>query len=307
MNTPPWIRSAVDSGLAAARLESRVGADRRDAGEGDDADRASGRSDNGECDSGKSSIPAFEPESVSPDNPVEAPLELDLASHPEAELVAALRGRARGEIASEVDTERCVATEDENGDPAARQSAGRLAAGPLTTTSALVGLVACIVGGFALGGGFTGTGTVEVAEASDVEAQSAQDPIVESGGECETEQGEDYFRGNGPGDRLSPVGVVAAFEHAYYVDKNPAQAVALTTADAGLDPGRLQADGIDKLPEGTSHCLEASMTGDDIVSVQLTEHRPGEPRTVIHQRIHTGLDGDGIYAITKIEHTEGPA
>lgn len=306
MSTPPWIRSAIDNGLAAARLESQAGGQALPPAHPVDAAPKNDPSNKSDRDADEQSF--HEGRFAADEGSVEAPLELDLVPRPDAALVASLRERARGEMPprKERDEQGAIAAEHSS-DLDEPDERARPTAGPLKTTAALAGLLACIAGGFALGGGFDGARTAEVSEVADIDSQSAQVPLVESGEGCETEHGENFFRGNGPGDRLSQVGVVAAFEHAYYVEKDATRAVELTTEDAGLDPVRLDTEGIGALPEGTTHCLEASTDGGDVVSVRLSELRPDADPIVIHQRITTGLDDNGIYAITTIEHTGAPA
>lgn len=306
MNTPPWIRSAIDNGLAAARLESQAGGRALPHEHADDTNRKHDPADkNGSEGVGQALEQVRSPVS---EGPVDAPLELDLVPRPEAALVASLRERVRGEMTPEEDGDEPGAhSEEQSSEPDELGTLNRASAGPLKTTAALVGLVTCIAGGFALGGGFDSARTAEASEIADIDAQSAQVSIVESDDGCETEHGEGFFRGNGAGDRLSPVGVVAAFEYAYYVEKDPIRAVELTTDESGLDPVRLDTEGIGALPEGTTHCVEATAEGSEIVSVTLSERRPETEPILIHQRIHTGLDDNGIYAITKIEHTVGRA
>lgn len=305
MSTPPWIRSAIDNGLAAARLESQAGGRALPHEPADDTNGKHDPADNSEIERVGQGLEHVG--SPVAEVSVDAPLELDLVPRPEAALVASLRERVRGETTREKGDEPGAHSEEQSSDPDELGMPTRASAGPLKTTAALVGLVTCIAGGFALGGGFDSARTAEASEIADIDAQSAQVPIVESDDGCETEHGEGFFRGNGAGDRLSPVGVVAAFEYAYYVEKDPIRAVELTTDESGLDPARLDTEGIGALPEGTTHCVEATAEGDEIVSVRLSERRPDTEPILIHQRIHTGLDDNGIYAITKIEHTEGRA
>ena len=308
MGTPPWIRSAIDTGLAAARLEAQASGPAAPTDQKAEFRHAQHSTETDDRETESRHVDDGRDEGAATEGPVDVPLELELEPRSEAAFVATLRERARGTSTRKAGRddagERAVAESFDREEPDPRS---RIGAGPLKTTAALVGLVACIVGGFTLGGGFDGAGTAEVPEVADVDAQSAHVPLVESEEGGETEYGENFFRGDGPGDRLSQVGVVAAFEYAYYVEKDPIRAVELTAEDAGLDPIRLDAEGIGVLPEGTTHCLEAHSIGDDVVSVRLSELRPDTEPIVIHQRIRTGLDDDGIYEITEIEHTEDPA
>lgn len=298
MSIPPWIRSPSDTSVAAARLESQaaVQAHARSAGElGDEADPGSLNSET----QGGAAVP---------DGPAHAPREREAGLRTEAAIATSLRRRPRAKDSRPAEpTETPEAELTERAEPAPEEPTPRGTTGPIATASALVGLVACIATGFALGGGFSTVSATDSAASTEVEAQSAELPIGEPAGTCAVQQNAGFLRSNGPGDRLSPVGIVAAFEYAYYVDKDSGRAAELTAPEAGIDPARLHDQGIARLPEGTTHCLEARETRGGIVTVELSELRPGAEPIVIHQQIHTSLDDDGIYVITKIEHTEGPA
>lgn len=160
-----------------------------------------------------------------------------------------------------------------------------------TTAAALAGVVACVAGGFALGGGFS-----TVLHAPEAGADAAA-------GECVEEIGHESYRGSGPGSPSSPTGVVAAFEHAYYVQRDAEAAVALTTPDSGISATHLDLDGIARLPAGTRHCVDVQAVDAQHLEVVLTELRPGAAAVEIHQRIAVRAQDDGGYLIAAIEHT----
>ena len=307
MSIPPWIRSPIDPSVAAARLETQAAAHSKSPTVG--GQNAAPEISSVDPMPHRDAPPDDDLESFAPtpETPTPSADDLDTVVHPDAGLIASPRHRARRRDDDDHTVEQPAPEQESSTSTRSKELQGLVHAGPFATASALVGLVACIAAGFALGGGFTAGPTTGTTEVSEVEAQSAQVPIDDPVGGCEHEEGEDFFRGNGPGDRLSPVGIVAAFEHAYYVETNAARAVELTAPEAGIDRTRLHDQGIAMLPEGTTHCVDARQTGDDVVSAQITEFRPGAEPIVINQKIHTGLNDDGIYAITKIEHTEAPA
>jgi len=199
---------------------------------------------------------------------------------------------------------------------------------PAGTAAALGGIAACIVVGFAAGGGFSGSAAItdgQTAEGEDVrnasvESQSGAGPgdagPVDAAGEqsvapagageaaahCPEVVAPGHYAGAGAGDEATPEGVVAAFEHAYYVVKDASAATALVTPDASIDAETLRREGIDRLPAGTTHCVDARAGQDGAVEVVLVEARPGQPELEIRQRITTAAGEGGKRKITGIEH-----
>lgn len=95
-----------------------------------------------------------------------------------------------------------------------------------------------------------------------------------------------------PGDQKSGPGVIAAFEHAYYVTRSGTAVRELTTPDASLPAQEKIQAGIDTVPTGTTHCVLITPISTGIYSVALTEMRPGQPPTQFPQTITTKeLDG----------------
>lgn len=100
-----------------------------------------------------------------------------------------------------------------------------------------------------------------------------------------------------PGDQKSGSGVIAAFEHAYYVARSGDAVRALATPDSPLPQGAaIQTAGIDTVPPGTTHCVRITpvnttdTTG--VYTVVLAEMRPGQPPVQWPQTITTKqLDG----------------
>lgn len=87
-----------------------------------------------------------------------------------------------------------------------------------------------------------------------------------------------------PGDHNSAAGVIAAFEHAYYVQRSAAAAhIFVTHTSSVLPPDQLQPV-IDALPADTTHCLHVTALTDTVSMMVLTEQRPGQPPT---QYTHT--------------------
>lgn len=102
-----------------------------------------------------------------------------------------------------------------------------------------------------------------------------------------------------PGDQKSGPGVIAAFEHAYYVTRSGTAVRALATPDTSLPSAeRIQA-GIDTVPTGTTHCVRITPIATGIYSIALTEMRPGQPPAQFPQTI-TAKELDGRWFVDVI-------
>lgn len=88
-----------------------------------------------------------------------------------------------------------------------------------------------------------------------------------------------------PGDQKSGPGVIAAFEHAYYVTRSGTAVRELTTPDTSLPAKEKIQAGIDTVPTGTTHCVRITPISTGIYSVALTEMRPGQPPAQFPQTI----------------------
>ncbi|MDV6211886.1 hypothetical protein R3Q08_26860 [Rhodococcus erythropolis] len=102
-----------------------------------------------------------------------------------------------------------------------------------------------------------------------------------------------------PGDEKSGPGVIAAFEHAYYVTRSGAAVRALTTPDTSLPTTEKIQAGIDTVPTGTSHCVRITPIAAGIYSVALSEMRPGQPPAQFPQTI-TAKEFDGRWFVDVI-------
>ena len=102
-----------------------------------------------------------------------------------------------------------------------------------------------------------------------------------------------------PGDQKSGPGVIAAFEHAYYVTRSGTAVRALTTPDTSLPANEKIQAGIDTVPTGTTHCVRVTPISAGIYSVALTETRPGQPPAQFPQTI-TAKELDGRWFVDVI-------
>lgn len=102
-----------------------------------------------------------------------------------------------------------------------------------------------------------------------------------------------------PGDQKSGAGVIAAFEHAYYVTRSGTAVRELTTPDTSLPSKEKIQAGIDTVPTGTTHCVRITPISAGIYSVALTEMRPGQPPSQFPQTI-TAKEFDGRWFVDVI-------
>ncbi len=76
------------------------------------------------------------------------------------------------------------------------------------------------------------------------------------------------------GDQDSGAGVIAAFNHAYYAQRNAAAARALATSNSTIVPADQLQPFIDAVPPGTNYCVAITPLTEAAYSVDLTELRP---------------------------------
>lgn len=173
--------------------------------------------------------------------------------------------------------------------------------GPVAATSLLerrpvrialmVAAGAAVLGGSAVLGFVVARGATEV---GDVPAAVAATPgcadVVEDG----------KVTGSGPGSLDSPAGAVLAFDHAYYVDRSAEKAFLAVAPSSRMTEEQLRTDGIDRLAEGTMHCVQVSELAPTLLEVELTEFPPESDPVVIRQRIKVAENGDGTWGIVSI-------
>ncbi|OZD18300.1 hypothetical protein CH253_17705 [Rhodococcus sp. 06-156-3C] len=115
---------------------------------------------------------------------------------------------------------------------------------------------------------------------------------------CTTAATADATTTDDAGNRESAIGVIAAFEHAYYVQRSGAAVAALMTSPAPAD--RIQAV-IDRTPAGTEHCVTIAATDiPDVHAVALSLRTPSGSESAIASRITTARAGES-YAIANVE------
>ncbi|WP_235157552.1 hypothetical protein [Rhodococcus ruber] len=113
----------------------------------------------------------------------------------------------------------------------------------------------------------------------------APDPVEErkdTVGECRADRG----------NQKTGAGVIAAFNFAYYNQRNGEAARALATPTSTVQPGPELQRFIDAVPLGTNYCQKITALSDGVYLVDLSVMRPGQPVERGTQTVTTAhLDG----------------
>jgi|GEM_PF-663328 len=121
---------------------------------------------------------------------------------------------------------------------------------------------------------------------------------------CESKQEGTVVFGDGPGDTESTAGVVLAFQYAYYEERSAESAFELAADESAFTDSAALQEGIDSVPEGTSHCLEIRPTGDTSALVIVTEARPGVAPQKFNLEAKTERDDDGEVRLVWLREAE---
>lgn len=106
--------------------------------------------------------------------------------------------------------------------------------------------------------------------------------------------------GSGPGSLDTPAGTVLAFDHAYYAERSAEKAFEAVSPSSRMTEEQLRVDGVDKLAEGTGHCVEISELSPTLLEVELTEYPPDADPVLIRQRVRVAENPDGTWGIVSI-------
>ena len=131
-------------------------------------------------------------------------------------------------------------------------------------------------------------------------ARGAAAPVADDAAGCAEVTEPDRVVGSGPGSLHSPVGAVLAFDHAYYVERSAEKAFEAVSPLSRMSVTQLREDGVDRLPEGTTHCVEARRLSPTLLGVRLTQTPPDAEPVVIHQRVRVEQNPDGTWGIVAI-------
>lgn len=106
--------------------------------------------------------------------------------------------------------------------------------------------------------------------------------------------------GAGPGSLDTPAGAVLAFDHAYYVERSAAKAFEAVSPSSRMTEEQLRVEGVERVPEGTTHCVEARELSPTLLEVDLTEYPPEADPVLIRQRVRLAENPDGTWGIVSI-------
>lgn len=106
--------------------------------------------------------------------------------------------------------------------------------------------------------------------------------------------------GAGPGSLDTPAGAVLAFDHAYYVERSAAKAFEAVSPSSRMTEEQLRVEGVERVPEGTTHCVEARELSPTLLEVDLTEYPPEADPVLIRQRVRLAENPEGTWGIVSI-------
>ena len=131
-------------------------------------------------------------------------------------------------------------------------------------------------------------------------ALSPVDPVGGGPADCAESSGPGHVSGAGPGSLNTPLETVLAFDHAYYVERSAAGAFEAVSPSSRMTEEQLRTDGVDRVPEGTSHCVVARELSPTLLEVTLTESPPDADPVVIRQNVRVAQNPDGTWGIVSI-------
>lgn len=138
--------------------------------------------------------------------------------------------------------------------------------------------------------------TVPLAESSAGNDSSPSDCVEQSDG--------DTITGSSAGDLESPAGVVLAFQHAYYVDRDADKVKPLLAKESEIrDLDALQ-KGIDSVDEGTTHCVQVEAPKEGRANVEVAEIAPDGTQTIYRQMVTTSRESGEVRIVSIQEAKE---
>lgn len=93
------------------------------------------------------------------------------------------------------------------------------------------------------------------------------------------------------GDQNNGAGVIAAWNHAYYIQRNAAAARALATPNSSVVAADQLQPFIDGVPIGTNYCLRTKALSEDVYLVDLSELRPEGAQRITQTVTTKKIDG----------------
>lgn len=147
----------------------------------------------------------------------------------------------------------------------------------------------------------------EQAEVQALDEKLAQESIAPSSAPvaftCDESSSGDTETGHGEGDRKSVAGVVFAFHHAYYEDRDAKKIAELMAEDSPFredEAVKTLQEGIDTVPADTDYCVSVTPDGDK-ASVEVTEAQPKSAEETFVQEFTTKRDGDKVSIADVVE------
>lgn len=176
--------------------------------------------------------------------------------------------------------------------------------------ASIAGLVVLCVGVFGAIGVQAFGSSDEAPETGEVQAldaklaqESAAPSAVADEFSCASGTSGDVETGNGAGDQRSVAGVVFAFHHAYYSDRDAKKIADLTVEDSpfrSAEAIKTLQEGIDTVPSDTDYCVSVTADGDK-AEVEVTEARPSAAEETFVQEFTTKRDGDTVSIVDVVE------
>ncbi|MBB1031603.1 hypothetical protein G6027_12030, partial [Dietzia sp. SLG310A2-38A2] len=133
-----------------------------------------------------------------------------------------------------------------------------------------------------------------------VVTRGALAPTGEEATDCAPVSEPGHVVGDGPGSLDSPLETVLAFDHAYYVERSAEKAFEAVSPSSRMTPDQLRVDGVDRVAEGTTHCVDARELSPTLLEVSLTESPPDAEPVVMRQRVRVAENPDGTWGIVSI-------
>ncbi|KAA0918124.1 hypothetical protein [Dietzia sp. ANT_WB102] len=131
-------------------------------------------------------------------------------------------------------------------------------------------------------------------------ARGAVSPVAEQDSGCVEVSEPGRVVGSGPGSLETPAGAVLAFDHAYYVERSVGKAFEAVAPSSRMTEEQLRVEGVEQVPEGTTHCVELRELSPTLLEVDLTEYPPEAAPVLIRQRVRVAENADGTWGIVSI-------
>ncbi|MBH0777694.1 hypothetical protein [Nocardia bovistercoris] len=153
-------------------------------------------------------------------------------------------------------------------------------------------------------------GAVVAARADDTARQPPRGTAIPVSAASTTPPGEGACTGlsgtvvtDGPGDRATVAGVIAAFQAAYYLTRDPDAAMGLVAPEAGITRDGLAA-GIASVPVGARHCVAVTPISASTANVHVVQLNPDGLRVDYLQLVNT-RPGEGTALLISNVQSQG--